>query len=193
MAATSEAAEPPGPTARSKITIREITKDNWRVVVDLDMLEAQRGNVSSNARSLCESHYSEDAWVRAVYADETPVGFLMMSIWDRDEWYSIWRFMIDHRYQSLGYGAKAMRLAIEHVRTNHAGAKLIRLISASPEGKPQHDGKPRVDAKYSPYKFYYKLGFRDIEPINGHGEIEMGLDLQRSCLESIESQRSGGY
>ncbi|KAJ3485395.1 hypothetical protein NLG97_g6824 [Lecanicillium saksenae] len=182
MAAPSNPSEPI-PTASSKVSLREVTKDNWRAVIDLDMLDAQRGNVSSNARSLCESHYAEDAWVRAIYADETPVGFLMMSIWDPEEWYSIWRFMIDHRYQGLGYGATAMRLAIEHVRTNHPAAKLIRLMSASPEGKSERDHKPKVDAKHSPYKFYYKLGFRDIEPIDEYGEIEMGLDLQAAAVE----------
>lgn len=169
----------PAPTASSKVTLREITKDNWRAVIDLDMLDGQRGNVSSNSRSLCEAHYSEDAWVRAIYADETPVGFLMMSIWDPDEWYAIWRFMIDHRYQGLGYGAKSVWLAIAHVRTNHPQAKLVRLMSAGPDGKKPHGGKPAVDAKNSPYNFYYKLGFRDIEPIDEYNEIEMGLDLQR--------------
>ncbi len=171
------AAHDPTPTATPKVSLWGITKDNWRAVIDLDMRDGQRGNVSSNARSLCESHYADDAWVRAVYADDTPVGFVMMSIWDPEAWYSIWRFMIDHRHQGRGYGAKAMRLAVEHVRANHPDAKLVRLLSASPEGKKARDGKPAVEAKDSPYRFYYKLGFRDIEPADEYGEIEMGLDL----------------
>ncbi|KAJ2975566.1 hypothetical protein NQ176_g5449 [Zarea fungicola] len=176
--AAEQKTELPAPDSKSKISLRDISKDNWRAVIDLDLLDGQRGNVSSNARSLCEAHYSDDAWVRAVYADETPIGFLMMSIWDPEEWYAIWRFMIDHRYQGLGFGSQAMQLAIAHVRANHPGAKLIRLMSASPEGKDWRDGKPGVEAKYSPYKFYHKLGFRDIEPIDEYGEIEMGLDMQ---------------
>lgn len=171
---------PPAPplTATAQVTLREITADNFRAVIDLDCLPAQRGNVSSNARSLCEAHYSPDAWTRAVYADDTPVGFLMMSLWDPDAWYSIWRFMIDHRYQGLGFGARAVRLAVAHVKENHDGAELIRLMSASPQGKLQRGGNPSVEAEHSPYEFYYKLGFRDLEPKDEDGEIEMGLNLQ---------------
>lgn len=173
-------AEPDPPTRASPVTLREITKANFRAVIDLDMLDGQRGNVSSNARSLCEAHYSEDAWCRAVYSGDTPVGFLMMSIWDPEAWYCIWRFMIDSRYQGMGFGAAAVRLAIAHVRENHPPAKLLRLMSASPEGKDPHNGKPGVEAEYSPYQFYYKLGFRDIEPIDEWKEIEMGMNLEES-------------
>ncbi|KAM3524305.1 hypothetical protein MY4038_007805 [Beauveria bassiana] len=172
----------PAPTASSPISLREITAQNFRAVIDLDMREGQRGNVSSNARSLCEAHYSPDAWVRAVYADDapgTPVGFLMMSIWDPDAWCSIWRFMVDGRYQGLGFGARAVRLAVEHVRENHPRTRMLRLLSASPEGKAARGGKPPVEARYSPYWFYYKLGFRDVEPVDEYGEIEMGLDLKK--------------
>ncbi|KAM3510348.1 hypothetical protein MY11210_005966 [Beauveria gryllotalpidicola] len=59
------------PTASSHISLREITAHNFRAVIDLDMGDGQRGNVSSNARSLCEAHYSPDAWVRAVLRPTT--------------------------------------------------------------------------------------------------------------------------
>lgn len=164
-------ATPSPPNRESKITLREVTKDNWRVVIELNTLEEQKGNVSPNVKSLCESHYSDDAWVRAIYADETPVGFLMMSIWDPEEWYAIWRFMIDKQYQSLGFGKEAVSLAIKHIKENHPQAKLIRLMSAS------KDGGKGVTAEFSPYDFYYKLGFREIEPIDEDGCVEMGLNL----------------
>ncbi|KAM3427827.1 hypothetical protein NHJ13734_008835 [Beauveria thailandica] len=48
----------PAPTARSHISLRKVTAHNFRAVIDLDTRDGQRGNVSSNARSLCEAHYS---------------------------------------------------------------------------------------------------------------------------------------
>jgi hypothetical protein len=37
----------------------------------------QRRMVADNALSIAEAHFSEQAWLRAIYADETPVGFIM--------------------------------------------------------------------------------------------------------------------
>ncbi|KAL6850771.1 hypothetical protein ACO1O0_007897 [Amphichorda felina] len=177
MESQSTTTTSPNITKASTVTLRVIDKDNWRAVASLTMLEGQEGNVSPNVSSLCESHYSEDAWVRAIYADETPVGFLMMSIWDPEEWYSIWRFMIDHRYQRLGFGRTAVRLAIEHIRQNHPQGKIIRLMSTGPNGKKDIPGKKDVPAEHSPYNFYSSLGFRDMTGEEENGQYEMSLDL----------------
>lgn len=67
----------------------EINEDNWRAVAKLRTLESQAGNLAYNAMSLLESHYSEDAWVRVLYAEETLVGFLMMVIRSPAEGYYI--------------------------------------------------------------------------------------------------------
>ena len=173
------ATETPQPpiTKSSIITLREITKQNWREITGLTLPSSQQGNVANNVKSLCEAHYSEDAWVRGVYAGDTPVGFLMMSIWEPEEWYAVWRFMIDHRYQRMGFGARAIKLAIEYVKENHPQAKLIRLMSTSSEGKGSKNGTPAVSAGDSPYGFYKGLGFRDIGELDENEEIEMGLDL----------------
>lgn len=171
MATERTTTAPPNVTKDSTVTLREINKNNWRAVIELSVLEGQQGNVSPNVKPLCEAHYSEDAWVRDIYADETPVGFLMMSIWDRDEWYAIWRFMIDHRYQRLGFGKASVKLAIEHVRKNHPHGKLMRLMSTGPEGKSN------VPAEHSPYNFYASLGFTKTTGEDENGQFEMGLDL----------------
>ena len=168
---TTTTAEPVSITRDSTVTLRVIDKDNWRAVTKLTMLDGQKGNVSPNVSSLCESHYSEDSWVRAIYADDTPVGFLMMSIWDPDLWYSIWRFMIDQRYQRLGFGKAAIKLAIEHIRQNHPQAKMISLMSTGPKGKKD------VPPEYSPYGFYASLGWKDLTGEEENGQFEMGLDL----------------
>lgn len=38
---------------------------------------AQRKMVADNIRSIAEAHLSPSAWMRAIYADETPIGFIM--------------------------------------------------------------------------------------------------------------------
>ena len=151
MTNVSETIHQAPPTRDSTITLREITKENWRAITDLNVAPSQTTIVASNLKSLCESHYSEDAWVRGVYADDTPVGFLMMSLWEPEDWYAVWRFMIDEKYQSLGYGRKSMLLAIAHVKETYPSAKQIRLMSIGP------DGRKGVSAKDSPYNFYLGL------------------------------------
>jgi diamine N-acetyltransferase len=170
------------PNRGSKLSLREINEHNWRAVTKLDVHEKQRGNLASNAMSLLESHYDEDAWVRAIYADdETMVGFLMMAIWDAGGKYYIWRFMIDHRYQGLGYGKRVVAMAIEHIRQQNPTAKMLGVNSTPPEGK--HNVKPED----SPFAFYERLGFKQAAPPDEDGEILMEYDLQTE-KKSIESQ-----
>ena len=155
----------------STITLREITEDNWRATANLRVSPAQEGNLAHNPMSMLEAHYSEDAWMRAVYADETLVGFLMMAIWPPTDGYYIWRFMIDQQYQKLGFGRTVVGMAIRHVKDNYPQAKRLGVMSTPKEGK----GK--VEAQHSPYEFYVKLGFRQTEEPDEDGEVMMMIDL----------------
>lgn len=94
--------QPAAPTRDSHLTYRKITEHNWRAVANLRLPLSQRGNLAANVWSLAEAAYSEDAWLRAIYANSTLVGFLMLAIWDPDCAYYIWRLMIDERYQGFG-------------------------------------------------------------------------------------------
>jgi len=60
------------------VTLREVTADNLGVVLALEVLEEQQNFVASNARSIAQAHFHQEAWFRAIYADEVPVGFLML-------------------------------------------------------------------------------------------------------------------
>jgi diamine N-acetyltransferase len=166
------------PTRNSKLTFREINEDNWRAVANLRCKDGQTGNLASNVWSLCEAHYSEDAWVRAIYADDTLVGMLMMAIWDPKEAYYIWRFMIDGRYQNFGYGRRGVEFAIAHIREHNPQAKQLKVFSTPLEGSAHTNPSKNVLAKDSPYGFYQKFGFRQIAPPDEDGEVEMALDLK---------------
>lgn len=148
-----------------EVTLREVTRDNLDAVLALEVSPRQVGRfVATNAKSLAQAHfYPENAWFRAIYADETPVGFLML--WDEPAKpeYMLWRLMIDGRYQGRGYGRAAVQLLISHVR-GRPGATAL-LTGAQPgEG--------------SPIGFYEKLGFVLTGDVDDEdGELIMRLEL----------------
>lgn len=123
------AANQTGPITRDAVvTLREVTQDNARAIMFLDVLPHQENLIAPNAVSIAQAYFHREAWFRAIYANETPVGFAMLNdptvFVDTDPQYSkieqtiyLWRFMIDARYQHSGYGAKALELLIAHAKT----------------------------------------------------------------------------
>ena len=136
------------------VHLREITDDNREQVEALTVSEAQTDYVEGVTGSLVEAGETPDAapWFRAVYADDEPVGFVMISdgitVENPDYLgpYFLWRLLIDQRHQGRGYGAAALRLVVEHVRTRPDAEVL--LTSAVP-------------GTHSPLGFYLRQGFRD--------------------------------
>ena len=99
------------------INLKPVTKENLDDVLALRVAEAQKGFVSSNAESLAQAYvYSETAWPFAVYDDETLVGFIMMGYYEVKHYYTLWKFMIDQRYQNKGYGRKALELGLLFIK-----------------------------------------------------------------------------
>jgi diamine N-acetyltransferase len=99
------------------IKLKPVTKENLDDVLALRVAETQEGFVSSNAESLAQAYvYSETAWPFAVYDDETLVGFIMMGYYEAKHYYTLWKFMIDQRYQNKGYGRKALELGLAFIR-----------------------------------------------------------------------------
>jgi diamine N-acetyltransferase len=72
--------------------------------------------VATNAESIAKAYFYEDAWFQAIYADETPVGFLMILDVPEKTEYFLWRFLIDAQYQKSNYGRPALELLIDNVR-----------------------------------------------------------------------------
>lgn len=160
------------PARGAPVTLREIDRGNLREVLRLKVNPAQEEFVASNAVSIAQAHFHPEAWFRAIYAGETPVGFAMLEDWTRhagappqdwlrEPYVALWRFMIDARYQSLGFGAQALRLLIDHARTV-PGTKAMYLSF--------------VDAPGSPEPFYRRLGFERT------GEVDEGEHVMRLVL-----------
>jgi diamine N-acetyltransferase len=105
------------------VTLREITADTVRAVTKLAVAESQKGFVAPNAVSLAQALFAPEAWYRAVYAGDEMVGFVMLEDQSlrtpppEKPAIGVWRFMIDERFQRLGYGRAALLQVIEHARS----------------------------------------------------------------------------
>lgn len=98
------------------VELREITKDNLERVLELRISEHQKDFVSSTAHSLAQAWvYHETAFPFAVYADDVMVGFVMLGYYEAKKQYTLWKFLIDERYQHKGYGREALKLAIKYL------------------------------------------------------------------------------
>ena len=117
----------------ASVSLREVTADTVRAICKLDVAPRQRGLVAPNAHSIAQAHFEPAAWFRAIYADDEPVGFAMLYDPTRTDAPEagpgvafVWRLMIDARYQGRGYGAAALSLLVEHVRTL-PGVEVLRI------------------------------------------------------------------
>ncbi len=145
-------------TTQSKVTLREITAETVRAICRLEVHEHQKKFVAPNAVSIAQAYFSEHAWFRAIYAAETPVGFLMLDDQPEKPEYFLWRMMIDADYQGMNFGRQALQLVIEHVKRRPSATEFLTSVHQA-EGGPQ--------------RFYERLGFELT------GEFEEGEAMLR--------------
>lgn len=111
--------------------------------------------------------FNNEAWYRAIYLGDCPVGFVML----RDETLratppvapkvTLWRFMVDAKFQGRGIGKAALEQVIAHTR----GKKAFSSLSTS-----------YVPGPGCPEPFYYWLGFRPTGLVK-NGEVVLELPL----------------
>ena len=127
------------------MSLREITDTNRADVERLSVTPEQAEYVASNTESLLEAAATPNAcpWYRAVYADDVPVGFVMISDgipYTFPEYlgpYFLWRLMIDTRWQRQGLGAAALDLVVEYVRTRPNAQSLLGSLVPGTIGSPR--------------------------------------------------------
>ena len=161
------------PTREAKITFAEISKDNVNPIVRMNPGVVGERMVATNGISIAQGTYSKNAWFRAVMANDTPVGFVMLfdptldldAAKTQDEALDslyIWRFMIEFKHQGKGYGEQVMKLIIERAKS----MPTIRSVSLS---YVLSDGNAKP--------FYERMGFRKTGKVTD-GEMEMILPIQ---------------
>jgi diamine N-acetyltransferase len=144
-----------------RVTLREVTAETVRAICALEVAPEQTGFVAPNAVSIAQAHFEPKAWFRAVYEDESPVGFVMLHVDTDAEEYFLWRFMIAAGHQRKGLGRRALDLVVEHVR-GLPGAKAL--------------GSSFVPGGHGPRDFYLRYGFVET------GEIDDGEHTIRLSL-----------
>lgn len=126
------------PEVSAAVTLREVTRHNLARLLALDAGDGGV-QVASNVRSMAEAAVYGEAWPRAIYADDAPVGFLMLFdpklvAEPEDPAYFLWRLMVDRAYHRRGYGRAAIHLLIEHLKTRpHGGELLTSIVEPAPQ------------------------------------------------------------
>jgi diamine N-acetyltransferase len=153
----------------SAVSLREITDENREAVLALRVAASQEGYVSSVADSLEEARETPEGnpWCRAIYADDEPVGFVMLS-WNVTPdppriigpWF-LWKLLIDERRQGRGYGREAVKLVADIAREQGAAELLTSYVSG----------------ERTPEPFYRQLGFVPTGDQDEKGEKVLALRL----------------
>jgi diamine N-acetyltransferase len=121
------------------VTLRPLDDSNRDAVLALRVSPRQLNFVSSVADSLAEADAEPDGraiqW--AVYDDETPVGFVMISDEVGAGYIShyLWKLLIDERHQRKGYGTATLDLIVEYFR-GRPGVEVMWTSAGQGEGSP---------------------------------------------------------
>jgi diamine N-acetyltransferase len=150
------------------VSLRPIGESNRDAVEALRVSPQQEQFVSGVADSLLEAAEEPDGralhW--AVYADETPVGFVMISddVGSPDYIpHYLWKLLIDERYQRQGFGTATLDLIVEYFR-GRPGVEVLKTSAGQGDG--------------SPIAFYERYGFVRTGEIVFDDEVLLRLELR---------------
>jgi diamine N-acetyltransferase len=153
-----------------KVTLREITPENFQQCVNLKVADSQTNFVAPNVMSIAQSKVYPTMNIRAVYAaNDEMVGFVMYGLDPDDRRYYLVRLMVDEKHQGKGYGRAATLAVIENLRQN-ADCREIYLSF-----NPENNGAERL---------YESLGFERT------GEISAGEIVMRYSIENNGNPKS---
>ena len=128
------------------IHLVKVDAGNFNEIIRLRVSEEQKSFVAANDLSLIEAYCCLSSgghvFPFGIYDEETPVGFVMIGYGVEEGYddapqeaydnYSIWRFMIDARYQHKGYGKEALQKALQFIRTFPCGEAELCWLSYEP-------------------------------------------------------------
>ncbi len=150
------------------VSLRLITDSNRAAVEALRVSPAQERFVAGVAESLLEA--VEDPGGRAIYwaifDDDTPVGFVMISDEVDGPGYIahyLWRLLIDARFQRLGYGSATLDCIADYFR---ARPGVEEMWTSAGQGAG------------SPVTFYERYGFERTDDLVFDDEILLRFNLR---------------
>lgn len=145
----------------ANVQLREVTKETVRSVLKIETTEEQRSFVAPTSVSIAQAYFEPKAWFRAIYADDEPVGFIMLFDDPGKPEYFLWRLLVGADFQRKGYGRAAVEQLVEYVRTRPGATELLTSWVPEPGG---------------PEPFYRSLGFLPTGEVD-EGEVVARLGL----------------
>ena len=155
------------------VSLHRVEVSSEPIVIDLCVSTPQTSYLASNQKSLNDAKSNPGPWPRLIYADQTPVGFVLLFMpflpgaIERPQIHvdqiALGRFMIDHRYQRMGYGHQALQLLRAECKSHSGVRKILSSYIPGPHG---------------PEKFYLSEGFVKTGRLRaGETEVEITLSL----------------
>lgn len=162
------------------LTLREVTKENWRATLRLTVHPEQQRFISDTvpitAIALAKAYIRPRGllWLPyAFYLQEQIIGFTELAFEpESSDNYWIFHFFIDVLYQGQGYGKKALLLFLDFIKQQHPTCCAISLTVHPENKRAQH--------------LYAGVGF---QPTGGKMEEE---PIYRLVLSRPGSQPSTG-
>ncbi|GAB6989871.1 GNAT family N-acetyltransferase [Paenibacillus pini] len=142
------------------IQLKDITAENFNECVSLKSYDTKERllfeeHVASNAFSLAQAKVEVEWLPKAIYYNETMVGFAMYGLDKKQGFYFITRLMIDYKHQGKGIGKQAMLKIIEvmkgfpckeiytsFVSSNEGAKKLYTSLGFEYTGGVTNEGEP---------------------------------------------------
>ena len=147
--------------AATGVSLRTITRANFRAVMRLSVSQEQQNYVAGNWVSVAEAYVEESFQPFSIYHGHEPVGFTMYGYDDESGRWWIIRLMLDEQHQAKGYGRAAMLLLIDLMRSRQGMSEIYT------SHVPDNEVAGRL---------YRQLGFEDTGQID-EGEVLLRLSL----------------
>ena len=172
------------------IHLEKISWNNYNKVLKLKVSKEQENYVASNKASLIhafiELSNGKPVYAFAIKEGRKTVGFIQLMYdndwtgYEREDWlksdtykeyegkeyYYIWRFMIDKKYQKQGYGREAFKQTLDFIKTLPSGDAEYIILSYEPSNEVGR-------------KLYASFGFKEAfkEYLNDDDEVIAMLKL----------------
>lgn len=146
-----------------RIRFEEVTWDTLKDVCMLSVKDDQFSFIESNAYSIAESKFNDEWNTVGIYIDDILVGFSMYGYISSEKRVWLDRFMIDGRFQGMGYGRKAIKELINKIFKEFKCDEIYLSI---------------FDDNLNALKLYLSLGFKANGELDYGGENIMVLTIK---------------
>ncbi|MGF1689943.1 GNAT family N-acetyltransferase [Photobacterium kagoshimensis] len=148
--------------SHDELRLQELNAANFYAICQLSVKQEQEGYVDTNAISMAEANFSDYVWMRGIYLNEAPVGFVMIDARPEENTFYLWRFMIDGDYQGAGLGRSAIQLIVNELKATFNAKELTTSVV------PDNGG---------PQQFYESVGFKLTGNYIEDRELELKLSI----------------